>query len=230
MSNLDTQNINVLSYNMNDVFVNASKDHYYFKASRDGKTPSVVPMPLSDLQYINSNTNVFIIGLLTFDDDVKEEVYKELRIKDWKKILSDAEIENIIKNPTVEGLQKIVDIDNVSYFDRVRVVMFRLLNGGTDITTKVKSVIDTRFEELQNRKRVSSIRLVEKDIKSYATPDDVNTLKSQNESLQTQLDEMKKMMEQMMSMQTEKKETSNTAEKKTTTAKKPGRPKKTVTE
>lgn len=201
MSKLDTQNINVLSYNMNDVFVSASKDHYRFKASRDGKMPSIVPMPLSDIQYINSNTNVFLIGLLTFDDDEKEEIFKELRIPNWREILTNEEIESILVHPTLNGLQRIIEIDNSSYFDRVRVCMFKLMRDGVDITTKVKNVVDRRNTELQNRQRVSGIKLVERDIPTFATPNDVNDLKAQNASLQSQLDEMRLQMQKMMEMQ-----------------------------
>ena len=32
MSKLDTQNINVLNYNENEVFVDSSKEHYKFNA------------------------------------------------------------------------------------------------------------------------------------------------------------------------------------------------------
>src|SRR5574344_395435 len=130
MSKIDLQNINVLNYNENEVFVDSAKEHYKFNASRDGKTPSVIPMTLSELQNICSNTDIIITGWLTFDDDVKEEVFKELRIPNWKDILTNEDIEEILTHPTLEGLQKIINIENQTYFDRVRITMFKLINRG----------------------------------------------------------------------------------------------------
>lgn len=209
MSKFDTQDINVLNYNQNDVFVESSKEHYRFSASRDGKTPSVVPMPFSELQYIASNTDVILTGWLTFDDDEKEEIYNQLRIKNWRDILTQEDIKNILMHPTLEGLQRLVDIDNQTYFDRVRICMFQLMNSGHDVTTKVSRIVNQRYNELQKRQRRSSIILTKKD--TSVTADQVKELSEQNASLQSQLDEMKKMMEQMLSAQTTQKSDDNAA-------------------
>lgn len=236
MSKIDTQNINVLNYNENEVFVDSSKEHYKFNASRDGKTPSVIPISLSELQNICSNTDIIITGWLTFDDDVKEEVFKELRIANWKDILSNEDITDILTNPTMDGLQRIIDIENQTYFDRVRIIMFKLMKQGVDITTKVSRIVEQRYDELRNRQRKSSIVLTKKDTnKDYATPDEVRELSAQNAALQSQLDEMKKMMEQMMSMQNTSNsiQSENVNEEETVVdtplKKKVGRPKKDMT-
>lgn len=201
LSNYDTQNINVLNYNENEVYVDSGKEHYKFSASRDGKTPTIVPMTLSDLQYIASNTDVILTGWLTFDEDVKEEIFKELRIVNWKDILSNNEIETILTNPTLEGLHKLLNITNQTYFDRVRIIMFRLISDGIDITTKVNRIVEQRYNELRNKQRNTSIILTHKDTNRFASPDDLKALSEQNQTLQAQLDEMKKMMEQMMCTQ-----------------------------
>ena len=230
MSKLDTQNINVLNYNENEVFVDSAKEHYKFNASRDGKTPTIVPMPLSELQYISSNTDIIITGWLTFDDDVKEEIYKELRIANWKEILSNDDIKEILTQPTMEGLQKIIDIENQTYFDRIRITMFKLMNDGVDITTKVSRIVNQRYEELQKRQRKSSFILTKKD--TTVSADKVKELSEQNASLQSQLDEMKKMMEQMMAMQSNSHVETNTENKEETvkeeSPKKTGRPSKKI--
>ena len=130
----------------------------------------------------------------------------------------------------MEGLQKIIDIENQTYFDRIRITMFKLMNDGVDITTKVSRIVNQRYEELQKRQRKSSIILTKKD--TTVSADKVKELSEQNASLQSQLDEMKKMMEQMMAMQgnldTEKDK--NTDETENTQPKKAGRPKKTQQE
>lgn len=228
MSNYDTQNINVLNYNENEVYVSSAKEHYRFSASRDGNTPSIIPMSLSELQYIASNTEIIMTGWLTFDDDVKKDVYKDLRIPNWENILSNADIKNILTHPTLDGLQKLLDITNQTYFDRIRIVMFKLISDGVDITTKVSRIVEQRYNELRNKQRNSSIVLSPKDTKKYATPDEVKELSAQNEVLQNQLDEMKKMMEQMIQNQSKVATENESANKETvsTTApkKKVGRP------
>ena len=223
MSKLDTQNINVLNYNENEVFVDSSKEHYKFNASRDGKTPSIISMPLSELQNICSNTDIIVTGWLTFDNDVKEKIFKELRVPDWENILTNEDIEEILVHPTLEGLQKIIDIQNQTYFDRVRIIMFKLIRKGIDISTKVNRIITQRYDELRKRQRISSIVLTKKD--TQVSRDEVKALSEQNALLQTQLDEMKKMMEQMMAMQNKTSDNSNSGAT-TQTKKKPGRPTK----
>ena len=227
MSKIDLQNITVLNYNENDVFVDSSKEHYKFNASRDGVTPTMQNIPISELQYICSNTDVIVTGWLTFDDDEKDEIYTALRLPNWREILTNEDISNILTNPTMEGLQRIIDISNLTYFDRVRIVMFRLLNDGVDISSKVKNVVDRRYEELQKRQRVSSIIINPRIGEKKVSNEQVQELSEQNAKLQEQLDEMKKMMAQFMSAQnisTTEKESEKVTEE--VTKKKAGRPPK----
>ena len=227
MSKIDLQNITVLNYNENEVFVDSSKEHYKFNASRDGVTPTMQNIPISELQYICSNTDVIVTGWLTFDEDEKDEIYTALRLPNWREILTNEDISNILTNPTMEGLQRIIDITNLTYFDRVRIVMFRLLNDGVDISSKVKNVVDRRYEELQKRQRVSSIILNPRIGEKKVSNEQVQELSEQNAKLQEQLDEMKKMMAQFMSAQnisTTEKELEKATEE--ITKKKAGRPPK----
>ncbi len=228
MSKYDTQDVNVLNYNESNVFVSSAREHYKFAPSKNGKIPTIVPIPMKELQYIASNTNIITTGWLTFEEDEKEEIYKELRIGNWKDILTNEDIESILTKPTMEGLQKIIDIKNESYFDRVRIIMHKLINDGVDITTKVNNIVNQRHNELQRRQRNSQIVLTKKN--TTVSADTVRELSEQNASLQSQLDEMKKMMKQMMAMQTASHIETKTENKeesvKEETPKKAGRPPK----
>ena len=228
MSKIDLQNITVLNYNENDVFVDSSKEHYKFNASRDGVTPTMQNISISDLQYICSNTDIIVTGWLTFDEDEKEEIYTALRLPNWREILTNKDIENILTNPTMEGLQRIIDITNPTYFDRVRIVMFRLLSDGVDISSKVKNVIDRRYNELQKRQRVSSIILNPRVEEKKVSNEQMQELTEQNVKLQEQLEQMKQMMEKLMSAQTSTVTTNADTDKTSaeTTKKKAGRPPK----
>ena len=162
--------------------------------------------------------------LVTKYVDICENTLNEL-----ENILTNEDIENIPTHPTLDGLQRIIDIENQTYFDRVRIIMFKLIKNGIDVTTKVSRIVEQRYDELRRRQRVSSITLTKKD--TQVSSDEVKALSEQNASLQRQLDEMKKMMEQMMAMQSAPKEETakkvdDTEKTTSTTPKKAGRPPK----
>lgn len=105
MSLPKNKDICVLNFNYVDIFADARNESYRFPKCKNGK-PSVTYVSLPDLQTISSNTGLIEHGWLTFDDEDKEDVFQELRLYDWKNILSIEEIDDILLNPTIEGLQK----------------------------------------------------------------------------------------------------------------------------
>lgn len=212
MSKINLQNITVLNYNENDVFVDSSKEHYKFNASRDGINPTMQDIPINELQYICSNTDILVTGWLTFNEDEKEEIFTALRVPNWRDILTNEDIREILTNPTMEGLQRILDITSITYFDRVRIVMFKLLSEGIDISSKVKNVVDRRYDELQKRQRITSIVLNPRVEEKKISNEQVKELSEQNLKLQEQIEQMKQMMEKLMASQTsDSAGTSNTA-------------------
>lgn len=223
MSKINLQNITVLNYNENDVFVDSSKEHYKFNASRDGINPTMQDIPINELQYICSNTDIFVTGWLTFNEDEKEEIFTALRVPNWRDILTNEDIREILTNPTMEGLQKILDITSITYFDRVRIVMFKLLSEGIDISSKVKNVVDRRYDELQKRQRITSIVLNPRVEEKKVSNEQVKELSEQNLKLQEQIEQMKQMMEKLMASQTsDSAGTSNTAKVDAESPKKKG--------
>ena len=216
---LDKDNILVLSYNENKICVSGVNENYIFNPS-NGIDPIINVMTLKDLQFINSSTNLFKTGWLTFQDEEKEDIFKELRIRDWKLILTNENIKDILLNPSIEGLQKLIDISDETYFDRVRIILHILITDGEDISSRVKNIVDARYKELLRKQRKTSIVLSSKD--TATSNNQVKELVSQNAELKNQLEEMQKMMAQLMAMQNQnivnlqKEETvENTTTKKT---------------
>lgn len=201
MSTLDLQNIDVLNYGDSKVFLETSSGHYRINEAKGSGTPALITLPISELKYIASNTEVFNIGILTFEEEHKERIFKELRINDWRKILTDDEIENILLKPSLEGLQRLIDIKNPAYFDRVRVILHKLNTDGASVTARVVDVVNRRYYELANRLRNSKIQLVEKDTKPAVAQEDVDAIRAQNEALQAQMAEMQRMMQEMIASQ-----------------------------
>ena len=231
MSIKDMKTINLLNYNENVVVVSTKHDSYAIEPAINSETPTILPLTLDEILYINGNSYAFKTGLLRFPEDIEKEMYEDhLRIPNWKDLLTVKDMENIILRPTVDGLTKLVNIKDSGIFDRVRGVFTRLKNTtDNDISLRVEGIIKTRADELRKGIRNSAIIIKAKDAVSSVSTEEVDTLKEQNAALQEQMAQMQKMMEQMLSAQNSSVNTSNTSEsKETATApKKPGRPKKT---
>lgn len=195
--------INVLNYNDNPVAIKTHQREYLCQPQENGQ-PSITPLIFAEIQSLNGNSNAFKIGTLRFPEDIEEKVYEEIRIADWREILKNEDIENIILNPSLDGLTKIISIKNVALFERVRGIFFSLKNTNQyDISTRVEKIINARYKELCNRKIKTDIILTPKDTSTSVPSEDVNALKEQNEIMKAQMETMQKMMEQMMAMQTQ---------------------------
>lgn len=232
MSIKEMKTINVLNYNENIVVVSTKHDSYAIEPATNSDNPTILPLTLEEILYINGNSGAFKTGILRFPEDIEQEIYEDyLRIPHWKDILTVKQIENIILHPTVEGLTKLVNIKDTGVFDRVRGVFVRLKNTtNDDISMRVEKLINARGDELRRGIRNTTITVKAKDAVSNIPNEEVDALKKQNKALQEQMENMQKMMEQMMAMQTnttpsDEKENTNKEEEKV--AKKPGRPKKT---
>jgi hypothetical protein len=196
------ENINVYNYGSSTVIL-PTRDRgtqYTLAASSDGE-PSMIPLTWSEIEFINSNSPLIKMGVIMFDDDVKEQVYEALRIVDWKSILTNEQIEDILLKPTVEKLNKILAITNNLLISRVKGIHTVLKNNGKDILLKVDKVVLERYKEIASGKIKSEITLTPKSIAPPAVQEDVNNLKAENQSMKDELAQMKAMMEKLMANQ-----------------------------
>lgn len=185
-----TKNYLVLNYNMSPVAVKTKYDSFLIDASVGG-APGSLPLTIDEIQVINSNSPVFKVGLLRFEECEQADIYETLRIEDWQDIMTDTDIKDILLNPTVVGLQKILNIESDIYFERVRGIFMGLKNSGADLSIQVCNVIDGRRAELVAHKRKSEIQVRP----SSDRPKQVD--QKEVEDLKRQLDEMRKMMAEM---------------------------------
>jgi len=219
------ENVTVLNYNEHYVFIPTETRTYTLTPAQDD-IPSQVTMPFTDIEYVNGQSNAFRTGMLVFKHDNPKEIYEALNIYDYKDILSNKDIENILLNPTIEGLQKILDIYEESAFDRVRAVFVGLKNSnGYDLSQRVIRIIDKRSEEMKQKTYKSEIILQAKDASENSIEsENVSALKLQNESMQKQLIEMQEMMAKLLSNQTNSNNIENENTENDTETKKLGRP------
>lgn len=198
----DMKNINVLNYNESIVTVNTKHDGYKIEAGEENN-PSILPLTLDEILYINANSNAFKTGLLRFPEEIEKEMYEDyLKIPTWESFLKPSDIKDIILNPTVDGLNKLISIKDSVSFDRVKAVFIKLKNTTDyDISMRVEDIINNRSLELRRGIRNSAIVIKAKDAAKRIVSEDVDALRKQNELLQTQMLEMQKMMQEMMNNQ-----------------------------
>lgn len=190
-----TKNYLVLNYGHSPVGVSTRHENYLIPGA-DGDVPASLPLTIDEIQVINSNSPVFKVGMLRFEEKDEKDIYEELRILNWRDILTDQDIENILLNPDAETLQKLVSIESEPYYERIRGVYMGLKSSGAAISLNVSNAIEARREELLRHKHTTDIRVT-------ANPNGQNKTVSSEEvdDLKRQLAEMQAMMAKMVESQ-----------------------------
>lgn len=153
------------------------------------ESPGTMPMSFDDIVYGNSVSNAYKLKILCFEPEVEGELYEALRNYNWQDILTNEQIKQIVLHPTMEGLQKFIDITEPAYFERVRGVYISLRNAGLEISNKVGRVIDGRYQELLKRKFTSEIKLkpTNETPNGYVTTEQYEDLVSKNQELENMI-------------------------------------------
>lgn len=163
---------------------------YIFPPCLDGE-PTMNFVDFEEIEYAHSRGKVFTIGLLTFAEEDREGMYQALGVKDWQsKVWTNEQIEDIIMHPTLEKMQKVIDIRDLITFERVRGMMVRFANEKRDVSQNVINLVNARYRELNAGNVSSKIVIRAADVEPNASKDEV-------ESLKRQLEEMKELMAKM---------------------------------
>lgn len=186
-----TKNYLVLNHSASPVGVSTKYDSFLVDGG-SVESPGSLPLSFDEIAVINSKSQVFKIGVLRFEPEHEEELYEALAIPRWREIMTQQQIEEALVSPTMDTTQKILDIENDAYFERVRGAMVGLRNAGVDITVKMERMIEQRREELARRQRKTSIRLVpHEEAKTAPT-------QAEFEALREQLAQMQAMMAKLV--------------------------------
>ena len=189
----------VLNYNGSPVAVSTRHESYIIPGG-SSESPSSMPLSVDEIVQINSNSNVFKMGLLWFEEEVQEELYKECRIRNWENILRDKEIEDIILHPTLEKLERLMSIENEQYFERCYGIYIGLKNSNHSIKQNVENVMLARRKELRNRKYKTGILLTKKET-NVVSEEALKETQEQNVKLTKEVDELKAMVAQLLAAQ-----------------------------
>lgn len=146
----------ILNYNSSPLSL-LTKDRSYLLEGGTREQPAVLPLTLDEINTVNSNGCAFKYGLAWFEKEFEKEIYEDLRLINWQDILRDEQIEDIILNPTKEGLEKLISIDNEIYFNRIYGIYIGLKSVFAEISPRVELVIEQRRDELSQHKRKTEI-------------------------------------------------------------------------
>lgn len=168
------------------VCISTRNDSITISAAENGQAASY-PLSYDEISYVNNTSNAFKIGLLRFADDEAEELYNLIRIRNWRDILSNAEIERILVSPTADGLQKILNITNEAYFGRAYGIYIGLKSTGIAISGDVDRIMKARHDEFKKNIRTSKIKV-------SVTKDTTSEKDSEIEALKAQIEELMKSL------------------------------------
>lgn len=209
MSIRENMAVPVYNYNNSYVYAVSNIQTYEFIPAKDG-IPTVCYISFPEIVYINSISDCFRTGLLMFSEEMQEEAYKEIQFADWKFIITNQQIKDILLNPTKDGLEKLISITNESIFNRVKSILVELKNSNADdISNRVIKVIDARWNEIRRGIFKSQIHINFKNdnVTNSLEKAELEDVKSQNAMLLKEIADMKKIIEQLNNKQAEPIET-----------------------
>ncbi len=174
----DNKQYIVYNYNSSPVTVATRYDSYIIPAGTKSE-PAAFPLTMDEIRFINNTSGVFKYGLLWFDDTIASDMYENLRIRDYDKILTDEQIEDCLVNPTADKLNVIIGVTSDVLFNRIRGIYMRIKNT-TGLSSRVSEIIERRYREIRDKKFTSSMEVQNA---SANQNNEVNALRKQVEEL-----------------------------------------------
>lgn len=198
----DRSNIKVYNTCASRVCLKVISREYDFDAAVDGVYP-MYPMSFMDIEYANSrNPEIFVTGMLTFEESERAEIYEALNHPDWRdRIWTDETIEDALIHPTKAKMERILAVRDVLTIERIRGIMTKVANSKTNkILDKVVELVNGRHAEIFAGKKRSqlSVALPESVLKDDA---EKKALKADKENLENKLKEMEEKIALLMAMQ-----------------------------
>ena len=189
--------IDVLNCDDNVVTISSLNGKGYTFEPGSVEEPCVIPIPPEEIMYMNSTCSAFKNGVLRFRPEEQNEIFDAIGVK-GDDVLFVEDIDDAILNPTVENLQRMIDIKDGAQFERIRGRFYRMTNAGEDLSTKVKRLIDERYKELRAGKRNSELSVVPATKPTDKVHEELETAKSQMAEMQKQVQELVAQMQAMM--------------------------------
>lgn len=156
----DTKTIKVLNYSKSPVIITGINRTYKVEAGSENR-PASIMLSYDDIDHINSNTDVFRTGRLSFLPEEADEVHEMLGNIDIKDTCFTKErIRDIILNPTYDKALTVLGVTSISVMERFRAELLQIKRRGSEpVANNIDRVITERYREVNFGVRKSRINV-----------------------------------------------------------------------
>jgi hypothetical protein len=194
----DKKNIKLLNYSTSSVVIPVKNGEKIMNGSANG-VPFIDFFDWDDIEYIYNRSSALITGLLEPEKEDRKELFEALKRYDFENsILFDEVLEDIIANPTIDNMEKILNIKDIQTIERLRGKMIGYINDGRGLDSRFITVVKTRFDEINHGIRNSKIILKANTNYSGNNSAEIEEMKKQNQMLMQQMEEMKQLLQMQM--------------------------------
>lgn len=208
---------NVLNYNTSPIAIFIRRDDSILIPAGSDETPTAIALSPEEIQYASNMTNAFKIGLLRFEKEDEALLYDLCRIRNWKNIMTNADIEKIFTNFNLKKFEEVIKITDAALFNRIYGVYMGLKNAGFAMSGNVEQAMSLRYRELANGTSTTKIVLTKTEpSKDTSQEDKIKALEEQIAALTAMIGitpQSTKAPQETVKKTTVKKTTQNTTKK-----------------
>lgn len=177
--NFDKEMVRVYNRGRCGVALSLQDRSVLLQGTLDPDYPTMETFTLKELEYVNTHSPVIRNGMIEFNENEREEIYSALRCKDWRDTcIFEKEINDMLINPSLDIMQKILNVKDMPTIDRIYAHMEALIaNNSVDVSNRVQMVVKGRRKELTNGLASSKIRVTPKKPEAQTfTEDEVKAM------------------------------------------------------
>lgn len=171
----DKEMVRVYNHGRCSVALGLQDRSVLIRGTDDPNYPTMETFTLKELEYVNTHSPVIRVGMVEFDKAEREEIYDALHCKDWRETcVFDSEINDMLINPSLETMQKVLAVKDMPTIDRIYAHMEALIAHNTvDVSNRVQTVVKGRRKELTNGVMTSRIQVTPKkpDVQTFTQED-----------------------------------------------------------
>lgn len=192
--------VKIYNHSVNDIGIKGQLREYLLSGSRG--VPTVLTMPFSEVEYVNSRSPIFRNGTVQFDPETCDDIYKALYLDNWKDtVLFDEEIERIIRENDMDAAEKFLKVTDVFTIQRIRGHLIGLTNDpDIDISRRMIDLIEGRYDEINHGVRHTKLSTAKAKARMEQDEDPRIAI------MQAQMAEMQKMIAALQAQATPAKE------------------------
>ena len=146
------------------------------------------------------NPDLFVTGMLTFDESERDEIYNSLNFPNWReRFWTEESIENALLYPTKAKMERILAVRDILTIERIRGKMTYFINKGP--RRPVDDVIFLVYERCNELFRGIKVSRKQVALPEELEDEEKKSLKKENKDLQEQIKIMQEQIAALMAAQ-----------------------------